>query len=180
MTTNSPALPTFKALAFYTTTVEPDHVRFAEAAIRFYTTLVAKEHFQFDATPDWTRMNDADLASYDVLLWLNDFPQTEAQRAAFERYMHSGGAWLGFHVSGYNDRHTRWPWFVEFLGGAVFYTNNWPLLPADLIVEDRTHPTTRRLPAAYTAPADEWYMWQPSPRLIDLSFRDCTFCFGRV
>jgi uncharacterized protein len=54
---------------------------------------------------------------------------------------------------------------VNFMGGAIFYTNNWPPLPAKLIVDDRTHPVTRQLPATYAAPANEWYLWKPSPRL---------------
>ncbi len=33
--------PTFRALALYTTTVESDHVGFAEAAILFYTDLAS-------------------------------------------------------------------------------------------------------------------------------------------
>lgn len=49
-------------------------------------------------------------------------------------------------------------------GGAVFYTNNWPPLPAKLTVDDRTHPVTRQLPVTYAAPANEWYLWKPSPR----------------
>jgi type 1 glutamine amidotransferase len=54
---------------------------------------------------------------------------------------------------------------VNFLGGAVFFTNNWPVQPAKLVVDDRTHPVTRNLPATYMAPANEWYQWKPSPRL---------------
>jgi hypothetical protein len=45
---------------------------------------------------------------------------------AFEKFINNGGAWLGFHVSAYNDKDTKWPWFVDFLGGGVFYNNNWP------------------------------------------------------
>jgi type 1 glutamine amidotransferase len=46
----------------------------------------------------------------------------------------------------------------------VFYTNNWPPLPAKLTVDDRTHPVTSQLPSSYAAPANEWYLWKPSPR----------------
>jgi uncharacterized protein len=105
------------------------------------------------------------LKPYRLILWLNNFPQTPEQRAAFEKYMEHGGGWMGFHVAGYNDESTKWLWFVNFMGGAIFYTNNWPPLPAKLIVDDRTHPVTRQLPATYAAPANEWYLWKPSPRL---------------
>lgn len=157
--------PAFKVLAFYSTDVEPDHVHTAKDALVFFRELAAKNNFTFDETTDWGKLNDNDLKQYQLILWLNNFPQTAEQRAAFERYMEHGGGWLGFHVAGYNDKTTNWPWFVDFMGGAVFYTNNWPPLPAKLIVDDRTHPVTKQLPATYDAPANEWYLWKPSPRL---------------
>ncbi|HEV3326404.1 MAG TPA: ThuA domain-containing protein [Puia sp.] len=156
--------PKFKALAFYSHTVEPDHIAFARDAINFYTALAARKDFSFDTTSDWAAGSEK-LNDYQLILWLNDFPHTEEERSAFARYMDGGGAWLGFHVSAYNDRDTRWPWFVHFLGDAVFYNNSWPPLPARLIVEDQKHPATRRLPARYTAPINEWYGWRPNPRL---------------
>ncbi|GGB03928.1 hypothetical protein GCM10011511_29080 [Puia dinghuensis] len=161
--TPAPAHPRYHALAFYSNTVEQDHVDFARDIIRFYSDLAARHNFAFDTTSNWANCSDG-LKKYQVVLWLNDFPHTERQRTAFQAYMEQGGTWLGFHVSGYNDRTTHWPWFVQFLGGAVFYNNSWPPLPARLIVDDNKHPATRRLPAHYTAPLNEWYGWQPNPR----------------
>jgi len=86
------------------------------------------------------------------------------QRAAFENYMTHGGAWLGFHVSAYNDESTHWAWFVDFLV-APFLRHNWPPLPAKLVVDDRAHAVTRGLPAAFRVPATSGYIWKPSPRL---------------
>jgi uncharacterized protein len=159
------AEPAFKVLAFYSNDVEPDHVKTANEALAFYKGLAAKHNFTLDATTDWTRLNENDLKPYRLILWLNNFPQAAGQRAAFEKYMESGGGWIGFHVAAYNDKDTHWPWFVQFLGGAVFYTNNWPVLPAKLNIDDRNHPVTAGLPATYDAPANEWYLWKPSPRL---------------
>jgi uncharacterized protein len=157
--------PAFRVLCLYTTTVEPDHVHFANDAIKFYTDLAAKKHFQFDTSTDWSKLNDDNLKSYQLVMWLNDFPQNAEEKTSFEKFIERGGSWLGFHVAGYNDQYTKWPWFVSFLGGAVFYTNNWPPLPAALIVDDTKHPVTDGLPEKYDAPANEWYMWKPSPRL---------------
>ena len=159
----TPPPPAFKALAFYSTTVEGDHVAFAYDAIRFYSELAARQHFRFDTTSDWAGMSSR-LGAYQVVVWLNDFPHTPEERTAFEHYMEGGGAWLGCHVSAYNDRDTRWPWFVQLLGGAVFFNNSWPPLPAKLIVEDRGHAATVRLPGRYVAPINEWYGWKPNPR----------------
>ncbi|HTS44321.1 MAG TPA: ThuA domain-containing protein [Puia sp.] len=155
----------FKAIAFYSTKVERDHVQFARNALDFFTDLASKENFSFDSTTDWTNMNEAFLRNYQLVVWLNYFPETEDQRRAFEHYMTNGGAWLGFHVSGYNDKDTHWPWLVDFLGGAVFYSNSWPPLPAKLVVDDPSHPVTKNIPSTFKAPINEWYEWKPSPRL---------------
>jgi type 1 glutamine amidotransferase len=162
----APPVPRFKVLAFYTTTVEPDHVDFANDAIRFYSRLAAgKGNFILDTTSDWSNMNPDKLRQYQVVLWLNDFPQNAVQRAAFEQYIGGGGAWLGFHVSAYNDSYTHWPWFVQFLGGAVFKDNSWPPLTARLLVDDTLHPVTLGLPGKYIGPVNEWYRWSPDPRM---------------
>lgn len=157
--------PRFKVLAFYSTSVEPDHVLFAEGALKFFTACAARDDFTFDATTNWENMNDAYLKTYQLVVWLDDSPTNGGQRYAFQRYMENGGAWLGFHAAGYNDKDTNWPWFVDFMGGAVFYINNWPPLPARLVVDDGTHPTAAGIPHAYESPANEWYVWRPSPRL---------------
>jgi YVTN family beta-propeller protein len=157
--------PRFKVLAFYSTSVEPDHVQFAEAALKFFAARAASDNFTFDSTTNWEHMNDAYLKAYQVVVWLNDSPTNAEQRRNFQRYMENGGAWLGFHVSGYNDKDTAWPWFVDFLGGAVFHINSWPPLPAKLVIDDRTHPVVKGIPDAYESPANEWYVWKPSPRL---------------
>jgi uncharacterized protein len=155
----------FKVLAFYSTGVEKDHVLFAEQAMKFYAARAKVQGFDFAATSNWDDLNESRLKDIRVVVWLDDFPHTGAQRAAFEHYMNRGGGWLGFHIAAYNDEDTHWPWFVDFLGGAVFYGNNWPPLPALLDVDDRRSPVTKHLPARFTSPANEWYIWRPSPRL---------------
>ena len=155
----------FHVLAFYTDKGEQDHLDFALQALRFYGDLAKKNDFSLDSTTNWNDMNADKLKNIQLVLWLNDFPHTPEQRKAFEDYMTHGGAWLGFHASAYNDESTHWPWLVDFLGGAVFFGNNWPPLPARLIVDDRRHAVTRNLPASFAAPANEWYIWKPSPRL---------------
>ena len=157
--------PSFKVLAFYSTKVEPDHVLFAEGALKFFSDLAAKNNFTFDSTNNWDDMNDFNLGKYQVVVWLNDEPSKAEQRGAFQEYIENGGAWLGFHVAAYNDKDSNWPWFVDFLGGGVFHSNSWPPLPAKLTVDDRSHPVTIHLPGSFISPDNEWYIWKPSPRL---------------
>ncbi len=157
--------PACRVLVFYSDHVEFDHVQFANQAIQFLTDSAHRNGFELETTTNWDDLNTTHLAPYQLILWLNDFPHTQAQRLAFQEYMTKGGGWLGFHVAAYNDKDTGWPWFVDFLGGAVFYGNNWPPLPAKLKVDDRNHPVTISLPALFTSPANEWYIWEPDPRL---------------
>jgi len=64
----------FKVLAFYSTKAEPDHVLFAEGALKFFSGLSAKNNFTFDSTSNWDDMNDFNLGKYQVVVWLNDEP----------------------------------------------------------------------------------------------------------
>ena len=155
----------FKALAFYSESTEGDHVQFAHDAVKFLSGLAAREHFTLETTTRWEDLNDERLKTYQLVIWLNQSPTKAEQRSAFERYIKHGGGWLGFHAAGYNDKDTNWPWFVDFLGGAVFYINSWPPLPARLTIDDRTHPISTGLPGEFESPANEWYVWNPSPRL---------------
>ena len=156
--------PGFKVVAFCSTTVEKAHIDFANDAIQFFKELTVGNGFVFDTTSNMTDLNDEKIKDYQLLMMINDFPHNDTQRAAFEKYMDNGGGWLGFHVAGYNDKTTNWPWFVNFLGGAVFYKNNWPPLPAKLTVDDTAHPVTKAIPATFISPVGEWYQWKPSPR----------------
>jgi uncharacterized protein len=155
----------FNVLAFYSTDVEKDHVIFAEQAIKFFTESAKVHNFDFSVTTNWDDLNESRLKNVQLVLWLDDFPHTASQRTLFEQYMNHGGGWLGFHIAAFNDEGTHWPWFVDFLGGAVFYGNSWPPLPALLHIDDPASPVTRHLPAHFTSPANEWYIWRPSPRL---------------
>jgi type 1 glutamine amidotransferase len=156
--------PTLHVLAFYSTNVERDHVDFAQQALAFFADAAKRDNFQFESTTNWDDLNPQRLQGVQVVVWLNDSAHTAQQRAAFEQYMEHGGGWFGFHFAAYNDSGTHWPWFVQFLGGAVFYGNSWPPLPAMLDVDDTTSPVTKHLPAHFLSPANEWYSWQPNPR----------------
>lgn len=156
---------TFHVLAFYSTKVEQDHVDFATEALAFFVDLAKRDRFEFQSTTQWDDLNPERLKDVQVVLWLNEAAHTPAQQSAFEQYMRNGGGWLGFHAAAYNDADTHWPWFVKFLGGSVFYGNNWPPLPALLRVETSNSPVIAHLPSQFAAPSNEWYIWKPSPRL---------------
>lgn len=156
--------PRFKALIYYTQHAEEAHVQFAEQATTFFKKLNYGDGFVMDITTDFSKYPYEKLKEYNVIIMLNTSPNTKAERDAFEQYMENGGGWVGFHAAAYNDKNTHWPWFVKFLGGGVFYCNNWPPQPVLVEVDNEEHPVTKNLPASFVAPASEWYQWTPSPR----------------
>ncbi len=155
--------PRFKALLLYDDNAEEAHVQFDHQAIDFFRKLTVGEGFIVDVTDHLGHYSADELSTYSVIVALNASPSRQ-ERSLFENYMENGGGWLGFHASGYNDRSTQWPWFLDFLGGGVFKCNNWPPQPALLEIDVQDHPVTKNLPASYVAPASEFYQWTPEPR----------------
>lgn len=153
-----------RVLLFFSLNVENDHMLFATDALKFFAQQGDRHGFRVEATSDWNALNEQNLKQYQLVVWLNGAPGSQAQRDAFQHYMENGGAWLGCHVAAYNDKSFRWTWFKQFIGAGVFGVNNWPPMPAKLIVDDPDSPITKGLPKTYVAPINEWYSWRPSPR----------------
>ncbi len=162
---NYARFPRFKALIYYTEQAEEAHVTFAKQAEHFFKKLNYGEGFVLDITTDFSQYTYEKLKEYNVVIMLNTTPSAPAERAVFEKYMENGGGWVGFHAAAYNDKNTNWPWLNKFLGCGMFYCNNWPPQPILAEVDQAEHPVTKNLPAAFVAPASEWYQWNPSPRL---------------
>ena len=155
-------MPRFKALFYYSDNVEEAHRQFAHQAIEFFHKLAYGEGWVLDV--DTTLSGKGDLSQYNVVIMPNVTPGTDEERKCFEHYMEHGGGWLGFHGAGYNDLHTGWDWFRDFLGGVRFLCNTWPPQPALLEVETHDHDVTKNLPAEFVGPSSEFYQWQPDPR----------------
>jgi hypothetical protein len=118
------------------------------------------------ATANGAVMNDADLARFAAVVWNNTSGDTltDAQEAAFRRYVEGGGGFVGIHGAG-GDPSYEWAWYPEMLVGARFTGHTLsPHFPrATLHVEDPGHPATRGLPAAWSR-EEEWYTFAASPR----------------
>lgn len=156
--------PRFKALVYYTHHAEKAHVDFALQAVDFFKRLNYGDGFIVDTTTNFSLYPYDKLKIYDIVIMLNGYPDSQAERESFEKYMENGGGWMGFHVAAYNDKNTHWPWLVQFLGGGVFYCNNWPPQPVLVETDNTSHPVTKNLPESFVVPESEWYQWNPSPR----------------
>lgn len=150
----------FKVLALYNGTWDAAHINFVHEANEWFPQQAAQNGFTYTASNNWNLLADGGVDDYKVVLFLDDLPQTSAQRAGFERYMRAGGAWMGFHVAAFTTEAQSWPWYHhEFLGTGNFASNTWGPTTATLKVEDRAHPSTKALPATFTSSVSEWYSW---------------------
>ncbi|MGW5433667.1 ThuA domain-containing protein [Streptomyces sp. NPDC004059] len=151
----------FKVLAFYDGTYDAAHISFDHEANTWFPQAGAQNGFTYTSTTDWSRLNTANLANYQVVMFLDDYPHTASQQSAFQTYVSNGGGFIGFHVSAYNDDTSDWPWYHNtFLGTGTFKSNSWGPTSETLRIEDSGHPATAGLPAAITSSVSEWYSWQ--------------------
>jgi len=93
--------PEFRVIAFFTAKEDQAHISFVHEAVRWFPGVAATHHFQFDTTSNWSNLNDRFLLDYQVVVFLDTRPEDSGQRAAFQKYMEHGGAWMGFHFAGF-------------------------------------------------------------------------------
>jgi hypothetical protein len=164
------ANPKFKAIAFYTAKNDLAHISFVHEANRWFSKISAIYNFRYDSTNNWNNMNSRFLADYQVVIFLDTRPDSSAQREAFREYMEKGGAWLGFHFSGFaltpSAYPQNWNWYHnQFLGSGEYKGNTWHPTAAILHVENHKNPSTRNLPETFKSSPNEWYKWQNDLRI---------------
>lgn len=123
--------------------------------------------FSVFETENGAVFNARDLALFDAVVFLNATGDlfNEAQEAAFETWMESGGGWVGIHAAG-DGSHAGWPWYRKNLIGADFTAHIMgpQFQEAKVNAENRWHPVHVGLPRSF-AHTEEWYSWEKSPRL---------------
>jgi uncharacterized protein len=154
----------FKVIAFYTGKNDPAHISFVREANKWFPKMAQQYNFIYDSTTNWSNLNARFLSQYQVVLFLDTRPDEPGQRAAFQKYMENGGAWMGFHFAGFaltpSDYPQNWDWYHNvFLGSGQYAGNTWRPTPAVLRVEDRQHPAMRDLPETFKSAPNEWYKW---------------------
>lgn len=107
-----------------------------------------------DTTTNADLFNEENLGQYAAVVFLNTSGDVfnHIQEAAFERYIQSGGGFVGIHGASTTEYH--WGWFGRLVG-AYFQDHPKPQL-ATLHVVDQTHAATEHMPATFTY-HDEWY-----------------------
>ena len=130
--------------------------------------MAQRNGFTVDATENAADFNDANLAKYDVVIFLCTTGDVlnAAQQTAFEHYIQGGGGYAGIHSA--SDTEYDWSWYGGLVG-AYFRDHpgvagvNQQFQQATINVEDRKSAATKRLPAQWTR-EEEWYNFRTNPR----------------
>lgn len=124
------------------------------------------EGFGVDTTSSMTIFNDTSLKKYDIIAFANagylEFDQ--AQRDAFQKFIRSGGGFIGIHAAACMTE--EWPWLIEMMGGHFDYHPARQQITVKVV--DRLHPSTKVLPKQYKS-EDELYVFKsmnPSIRTL--------------
>ena len=156
----STAATPFKVLGLYSGTYDAAHIDFEKEANVWFPQQAAANGFTYTSSTNWDLLANGGVNAYQVVLFLDDLPQTSAQRTGFEAYMRGGGGFMGFHVSAFTTDAASWSWYHNtFLGSGNFVSNTWGPTAVTLKVEDHSIPPTASLPATFTSSVSEWYSW---------------------
>ena len=187
-TRNPPDPAKFHVIAFHSAETEEAHMSFVHEANRWFAQKAREKGFTYDSTANWDKLNDVYLSGCQVVIFLDVRPDSTGQRAAFQKYMENGGAWMGFHFAGFaltpSAYPQNWDWYhSHFLGSGEYRGNTWKPTSAILRIEDRDHAVTRNLPETFKASANEWYSWKNDLRInpdirILLSIDSTSFPLG--
>ncbi len=123
--------------------------------------LGAEHRFAVDSTEDAARFSDKILARYKVVVFLNTTGDVldAGEKAAFERYIRSGGGFVGIHSA--SDTEYRWPWYGRLVG--AYFASHPEIQRATIRIANPNHPSTKSLPASWER-TDEWYNFGSNPR----------------
>jgi len=121
-------------------------------------TKLGQEHnFTVDTTSDDKKFTEENLKQYSAVVFLSTTGSllTGAERNDFQRYIQAGGGYVGIHAAA--DAEYDWHWYGRLVGG--YFVSHPAQQEATLNVVDRTHISTKHLPAVWKR-KDEWYNYK--------------------
>jgi type 1 glutamine amidotransferase len=113
--------------------------------------------FDVDTTENENYFNEDSLKKYSAVIFLSTTGNVlnSPQQISFERYIQSGGAYVGIHAAA--DTEYDWPWYGK-LAGAYFMSHP-KIQDATLNIRNRNHISTKHLPENWNR-KDEWYNYK--------------------
>jgi cytochrome c len=110
--------------------------------------------FVVDTTEDAGYFTEDSLKNYSAVVFLNTTGNVldNYQEADFERYIQSGGGYVGIHAA--TDCEYDWGWYGRLVG--AYFESHPAQQEATLHVADASHSSTKHLPKDWKR-KDEWY-----------------------
>lgn len=161
----SATLHSFRALLF---TKAAGYVHASiPAGIQMVNELAAAHDFEVVQSADSSVFNDTDLATFDVLIMMQNSGmvwENDAQRQALQKFVRSGKGVVAVHNALDMGIENEFPWWDELINGGAHMPAHSPgTLQGLAKVVDRVHPSTKNLPQRWQR-AEEWYNFAPNPR----------------
>jgi len=124
------------------------------AGIKAIVKLGQENNFDVDTTTDSRKFTYANLKQYAAVIFLNTTGDVlnDTQQSEFEKYIRSGGGFVGVHSA--TDTEYDWPWYGNLVG--AYFKSHPARQQATLDVVDRNFIATKHLPAEWKR-FDEWY-----------------------
>lgn len=126
--------------------------------------LGAENGFEVDTTKNAENINEENLAQYAAVIFLSTTSDVlnSYQEADFERYIQSGGGFVGIHAAA--DTEYEWSWYGRLVGG---YFSDHPgindphpnVQPGKITKTGEKHPSVDFLPESWER-TDEWYSYK--------------------
>jgi len=139
------------------------------AGLQMFEALAGPNDFTVRATEDAAVFSDAGLSGVDAVVFLNTTGNVfaPAQEAALQRFIESGGAWLGIHAASDTEGTFGWAWYRELVG-AIFDRHTRANVTNTLSVEPtaESHPAVSFLQGNNWEDVDEWYFFDRSPEIL--------------
>ncbi|MGM0507422.1 MAG: ThuA domain-containing protein [Bacteroidota bacterium] len=116
--------------------------------------------FEVDATEDSDWFTEERLNRYDAVFFLNTSMTlfNDDQREVFEKYIRSGGGYVGTHSAA--DTEYDWPFYGTLVG--AWFKNHPQVQEGEIVVKSHSHPATSVMPPRWTI-TDEWYNFRQLP-----------------
>ena len=117
--------------------------------------LGVEHNFSVDTTENSTLFTEENLKKYAAVIFLSTTGDVldDNQQAAFEKYIQSGGGYVGVHAA--TDTEYGWPWYGK-LAGAYFLSHP-EQQNARFVIKDKKHHSTKFFTDSVWMHRDELY-----------------------
>jgi type 1 glutamine amidotransferase len=129
------------------------------------------------AKEDLSEFTDEGLKPYRIIFWCNPTGTVfssggangTAGKAAFQRFMTSGGGWAGVHSATDFENTAQWTWFQDQVNGGNFVNHDADGTPNSIVWQPgptaMNHPVIRGIRSPWSC-ADEWYSLNRNPENV--------------